>query len=371
MEVTQLPARPSLEQYRKQAKELLKAFKAGDPRAIQRIKKKARRQAADSAISLSSAQFTIAREHGFESWPKLSKHLAALARAGSPISKFEQAADAIVTGDIASLERLLRENPSLVRARSSRAHGAPLLHYVAANGVEDFRQKTPKNAVAVTKMLLDAGAEIDAVTDVYGGRSTALGLAATSVHPLRAGVQIELMDLLLEYGASPDGVGGDKGWSPLNAALANGRQEAAEFLARRGARIDLEGAAGVGWLDLVKEFFRPDGKLKDTATRAQMEAGFMWACEYGRTEVVKFLLEAGVDPALQIRGFTGLHWAAHGGHLDTAKLLVKHDAPLDAKNEFGGTPLDQAIWSSENSGLAVDFSPVIEFLEAAEKQQKG
>jgi hypothetical protein len=75
---------------------------------------------------------------------------------------FEAAADAIVDGDLATLGRLLSENPGLVRARSSRAHRATLLHYVSANGVEDFRQKTPANIVDVTRTLLDAGAEVDA-----------------------------------------------------------------------------------------------------------------------------------------------------------------------------------------------------------------
>ena len=144
----------------------------------------------------------------------------------------------------------------------------------------------------------------------------------------------------------------------------------AEFLAARGARIDLEGAAGVGRLDLVRNFFGPDGGLKDNATPAQMEAGFMWACEYGRTGVVEFLLERGVNPGLQIRGFTGLHWAAHGGHLETVKLLVRHHAPLDSKNEFGGTPLDQARWSSEHSGLTADFAGVVEYLLAERQKRK-
>src|SRR2546422_201931 len=61
------------------------------------------------------------------------------------------AADAIVNGDAGKLKRLLRENPTLVRARSTREHGATLLHYTSANGVEGYRQKTPKNIVEITK----------------------------------------------------------------------------------------------------------------------------------------------------------------------------------------------------------------------------
>ena len=60
------------------------------------------------------------------------------------------------------LKKLLREDPELIRARSTREHRATLLHYVSANGVESYRQKTPKNIVRITKLLLDAGAEAKA-----------------------------------------------------------------------------------------------------------------------------------------------------------------------------------------------------------------
>ena len=48
---------------------------------------------------------------------------------------------------------------------------ATLLHYVAANGVEGYRQLTPPNAVAIADALLDAGADVDALADMYGGRA--------------------------------------------------------------------------------------------------------------------------------------------------------------------------------------------------------
>src|SRR5439155_23269978 len=88
--------------------------------------------------TLAGAQFFVARGHGFASWPKFAKHLEALARADSAVSNFEAAVDAIVSGDSARLEKLLRENPELVRERSTREHRSTLLHYVSANGVEDF-----------------------------------------------------------------------------------------------------------------------------------------------------------------------------------------------------------------------------------------
>jgi len=116
----------------------------------------------------------------------------------------------------------------------------------------------------------------------------------------------------------------------LIAALHNGRGKAAAHLAKRGARMDLEAAAGVGRLDVVKTFVNEDGSLKANATKARMESGFMWACEYGRTSVVDFLLAKGLDPGAQPHGETGLHWAAYVGHAGIVKSLLKWKAPEDS-----------------------------------------
>ncbi|MBV9156187.1 MAG: hypothetical protein JO097_07980, partial [Acidobacteriaceae bacterium] len=65
------------------------------------------------------------------------------------LPEFEPAVDAVVTGDIPTLESLIHQHLDLARARSSRSHRATLLHYLGANGVEDERQKSPRNAVDV------------------------------------------------------------------------------------------------------------------------------------------------------------------------------------------------------------------------------
>ncbi len=275
-------------------------------------------------------------------------------------SQFDLAADAIVTGDSEALESLLLVNPELVRERSARPHRSTLLHYVAANGVEAVRQKSPKNAVDIAKILLNAGAEVDAMADLYGG-STTLGLVATSIHPKRAGVQIPLLATLLDYGAAVDGAPGER--RPLIAALHNGHPEAADFLAERGARLDLEGAAGLGRLDLVESFFNGAESLKANATKEQMESGFLCGCEYGRLAVVDYLLSKGVDPnTAGNTGLTGLHWAVVGGHLETIKLLLERGASLQAKNKYGGTVLGQARWSATNGSPDVDYVGIINML---------
>jgi ankyrin repeat protein len=338
-----LPSHPHLGYYKKLAKDLLKA--CGDPVALRawtkhfappdQIERVELRIRSANIGKLADAQFLIARAHGFASWPKFARHVEELQHSGSPDSKFEQAADAIVSGDIATLRSLLDDSPELIRQRSSREHRSTLLHYVSANGIEDFRQRTPPNIVDITRLLLDAGTDVNAESDAYGGRSMTLGLAATSVHPEVAGVQIELMELLLERGAKIERIAGEA----VRACLANGRPLAARFLATRGAYLDFENAAGVGDLDRVKE-------LVATASEQELGKGFVWACAYGYNDVVAFLLDHGIDAAAGAGvDMTGLHLAAHEGHLDTVKLLLAHGAPLEAKNVYGGTVLGQTLWS--------------------------
>jgi hypothetical protein len=427
MPTRDLPDRPNLSQYKKQAKDLVKACLAGDADALRRVREAHAR--ASGTVTLADAQFVIAREHGDESWSKFATRVEAAAarpatstvwrqaeravvagdvatlerllrahetlfredrppastpgglapdysggdarqiiarnhefegwdgferfqrelkRPSSPVARFERAADAIVTGDLALLERLLAEDSDLIRARSVRRHHSTLLHYVGANGVEYFRQKTPRNAPDVARVLLRAGADIEAPADMYGGGSTTVGLVATSITPVVSGVLVPLLEVLLDHGAVIDKPGAA---SIVNGCLRNGRLEAAQFLAGRGAPLDLEGAAGVGRLDLVERFFDASGNLRAPATRQQMADGFTWACEFGHAEVVECLLERGVEIGARVKhhGQTGLHWAAGGGHIETVKVLLGRGAPVDAEDEtWKATPIQWAFFGLMN-----------------------
>lgn len=394
MSAKALPRSPSLEQYRKQAKDLLHAGRAGVSEAVRRISQcprvRGRSESGDQSIeyALADAQFVIAREHGFESWPKFATHIEALAYQDAPVARFEAAADAIVTGDVATLQRLLREDPELIRARSTRAHHATLLHYISANGVEGFRQKTPPNAAVIARTLLDAGADVNAVADTYGGgtHQTTMNLLVSSFPPARAGLQVALVETLLDLGAAINGIEDDD--SPLLTALAFHYPDAAEALARRGARVDtIVAAAGLGREDLVKSFVNANGRLKPDVPLASvpwlrlpkdrtmhMELALIWAAALGRTSVVDFLSQQRVDlGAKDNQGFTALHWAAFQGHVDAVDVLLRRNAPLEAKNVYGGTVLDSTVWASvhvegvfRSDGLAqVDYVPIIERLIAA------
>ncbi|MGH9259554.1 MAG: ankyrin repeat domain-containing protein, partial [Acidimicrobiales bacterium] len=68
MTTRSLPERPALDQLRRLAKELRNAGRAGDPDALARLAVHHRRGA---PVTLAAAQLTVAREHGFASWPQL------------------------------------------------------------------------------------------------------------------------------------------------------------------------------------------------------------------------------------------------------------------------------------------------------------
>jgi ankyrin repeat protein len=107
--------------------------------------------------------------------------------------------------------------------------------------------------------------------------------------------------------------------------------------------IDLPAAAGLGHLDTVKALY-------DSANPNHQRGALFWASEYGQNHVVEFLLEKGADlTAHRADGQTALHWAIIGGQLETVKLLLRHNPPLEKANIYGGTPLGQAIWSSEHN----------------------
>ncbi len=261
--------------------------------------------------------------------------------------EFESAVDAVVSGDVETLRSMLIADPELVRRRSERPHQATLLHYVAANGVEDERQRTPPNAIDVAKTLLDAGAEVDAVGDMYDAEATTMDMLVSSVHPAAAGLQSELAELLLDYGSDVNRRA-KHGQTPVMTALAFGYLDTAEVLARRGAWLGLEALAGLG----------REHEVRDALPKADAlsrHAALALAAAHGQTAVVALLLHAGEEPnRYNPVGYhahsTPLHQAVAGDHLDMVKLLVERGARLDIRDAiYDGTPLDWAIYLKKDA----------------------
>jgi len=182
----------------RQAATLHREHAAGNPAVavqlsnwLQRCVRRTDRQILDEPLTLDEARHAVAREHGFADWAE------AMDAADRPLdAPFEAAVDATVTGDLDRLATLLDEQPDLVRRRSPYGHGAMLLHYVAANGVETWRQTVPANAVSVARLLIDRGADVKATARMYGGDHDTMALLVTSAHPAEAGLTEPLARVL-------------------------------------------------------------------------------------------------------------------------------------------------------------------------------
>ena len=385
MDITPLPFRARLEEYEEQADDLLDAWQAGDPGAVQIVRQKHPRflnpeipwlpkkmsesEVRSVTLDRSDAQLTVARDYDFESWPRLVDYVEAVTREGSPVSQFESAVEAVINGDVATLTSLLREHPELVRARSTRVtpfdpprHRATLLHYIGANGVEGYRQKTPSNAVDVAKILLEGGAEADALADMYGGQHTTMSMLVSSSYPAEAGLQVSLIHTLLDFGAAIDGLGSGQWTSPLMTALAFGFLPAAEALVERGARANhLAAAAGLGRLADARRWL-------GTASREERHRALALAAQFGHVEIVRLLLDAGENPdRYNPKGNHGhstpLHQAVATGHDRVVRLLVERGARLDIKDTiYEATPLGWATYGGHHE--------IAEFLRAHESDAR-
>src|SRR6476659_4542781 len=123
MDFTCLSFRSNLEEYQKQAEELLEGYKSGDAEVIQCFKQRHPRfmdpkiawlpknvpdsEVRSAALGLADAQLTIARWYDFQSWPALAEYADAVSRERSAVCQFESAVETVINGDVSTLERLL------------------------------------------------------------------------------------------------------------------------------------------------------------------------------------------------------------------------------------------------------------------------
>ncbi|HKT89884.1 MAG TPA: ankyrin repeat domain-containing protein [Candidatus Sulfotelmatobacter sp.] len=346
MPVKPLPPQADLDHLKYQARDLLKARSERDPQTAQRIREFHPRfkNATDASIfgaqfRLSDAQLTIARERGFASWPKLKRRVENPSPADDltlPFqeriqdSAFRRAVDLLDAGGVEGLKAHLRSHPKLVHERvvfegGNYFQNPSLLEFAAENPIR--HGKLPANIVEIARLILDAGAKNDQAT-----LDETLGLVCSGRVPRECGVQIALIDLLCDYGAVPERA----------MPSAHGEFEAAEALLRRGARLDLPAAAALGRVDDAR-------RLLPGASAEDRHRGLALSAQFGRTEVVRMLLDAGEDPSrYNPAGFhahsTPLHQAALAGHEETVRLLVERGARLDLKDTmWQGTPEGWAL----------------------------
>jgi ankyrin repeat protein len=283
---------------------------------------------------------------------------------------FLQAVEAITTGGEARLRALLQSDAGLVHQRAPFAHRATLLHYLGANGVEV--QRSPQNAPAIARILLDAGALPDATAAIYGDSDTTLCMTVTSVVPYLAGVQADLVDALVDYGANVDGPFADG--APLGCALLFGYTEAAERLVLRGARFDnLIYAAGLGRADVVSGMLAAGATgeiLRRTDDRAgrfsfpvprdapAREVALIVAAMHGRLSTLRALLEAGVDVnATPYCRQSALHYAAIMGRAEVVDELLARGADASVVDEQMHTTAAQWARESGHAEIAARLDP--------------
>src|SRR5579859_5193271 len=108
MATRSLPQRPSLDQLRRQAKELKDSARAGESDAMQRVRPYL---AEGATVTLSVAQRAIAREYGFAGWPRLKAEVET--RAMDLAQRVETFLRASVGGPESRARQLLETNPEI------------------------------------------------------------------------------------------------------------------------------------------------------------------------------------------------------------------------------------------------------------------
>ena len=288
-----LPSRPHLEQLKTQAKELHKQFLAGQPEAVARVREfhpdfaRSARDEAGKPFRLHDAQWVVAREYGFASWPKLKEHVeAVLLETGEPLELLKEAFHA---NDASRLRKLLERYPEF-KAKINEPIGpfnSPAITNVSSRDMLDVLLEAGADINARSRWWAGGfgllhGAEADlaayaiergAVVDVHA--AARLGMIGklrelieadpALVHarggdgqtPLHFASTIEIAQFLLDHGADIDARDVDHESTPAQWMVRE-RQEVARYLIQRGCQTDLLMAAAVGDESLVRKHLDAD-----------------------------------------------------------------------------------------------------------------
>jgi uncharacterized protein len=217
---------------------------------------------------------------------------------------YAAANEAIRSADVRKLAQLLAENAELVHIRVIR-------NRTLFTQLADWPGRWPRRLESAA-LLIAAGADINARSDIDEKAETTLQEAVSCY-------DFSLTELIVEAGASPDGLDDDR--RPMAEALFYASPIAAKVLADHGATIDLEFAAGLGRMDLMPTFFDADGKLLPSAGphhppvseplrpepgagNELLEQALVYAAINGQQETAAFLVDHGADVNAEPSGFT-------------------------------------------------------------------
>ena len=346
MSQLRLPARPSLDGLRKQAKSLLKAIRENSADAIATIAE--HHPKPDRFRTLRDAQLVIARQYGFGSWSELcAAAQAALDRARSTaelsdlfadlaclcytndenVQRRERAARilaerpeitsvsvfaAAAAFDVNALRIRLDRDPASVSRRGGPRNWPPLM-YLAYSRVPEAPPEG--DAVDSTRLLLSRGADarfyVDGREGLGGWRWTALtgaigeGEMGTIHQPPHPRAR-ELAEMLLDAGADPN-----ESQGLYNCHFTPG-DEWLELLLARGLTARAPAS--------------PDNAAHETTLDFQLGG----AVAAGNVERARLLLEHGADAAGRDDRYTHRTYvenAVRGGHGQVLDLLIAHGAP--------------------------------------------
>jgi len=283
-----LPSNPNLEQLRHQARDLLRAARAGEREASERIR------SVSGQVTLAGAQLAIARGYGFPSWPALKAEAEALTR--TLAEAVEAFLTASVSGRIGRAGQLLAQHPGI--------------------SGHDFRTAVALGDAARVNAQLEGDPDLATRRDPRTGWAP-LHLACASrwhVDPVRSEGLLAIVGMLLDAGADLDSPPTDESqWSPLRCAVASagsgrGNEPIVRLLLERGAKVadhDLylagfaaapgdtsprrRGQAGEQWCVRLLVEYTPDVR----AIAAQALAA---PISLNDADGVRVLLDAGADP---------------------------------------------------------------------------
>ncbi len=283
--------------------------------------------------------------------------------------RFQLAVELLDQGNADELRKLLRAEPELLTHRAAEdgsrvgayfAHPY-LLWFIAENPTRN--ETLPENIVDITEILIEEASR-HKVAQLPEQMNYALSLVASGRVPREEGKQQALIEVLCKHGADPN--------AAMNAALAEGEEDAVKALVHQGAKKSLPVLAFYGEKNAIKTRLQTGEELSDQ----EKNIALMVAAMRGHASVIFVLCSndyGKLDPtAYGPEGFhshsTPLHQAGYQGHREAVGELMKMGADPAAKDTlWGGTPRDWAEYGghADLAEFINDITPLTTLTHAA------